>query len=213
MPEIRHLRIERFRGIAQMEWVPKIGINAIVGPGDAAKSTILDPIEVVLSRRGAPFTEVDFTDLDTARPIVIDLTMGDLPPPLTDIELYGSALRGWLDAFDVVCDEPGPDIDTFRSSSFLRGLNKINYTNKLACDDCKTRSQCTNGQFRTVSRLENEAVLDRMQARVAKCPGILDRRRESVEHPFGTIKVGFHTVCKNYAAGRIPENIWKNLDS
>jgi transposase len=74
------------------------------------------------------------------------------------------------------------------SSSLLRGLKKINYTNKLACDDCKTRSQCTNGQFRTVSRLENEAVLDRMQARLAKCPGILDRRRESVEHPFGTIK-------------------------
>ena len=74
------------------------------------------------------------------------------------------------------------------SSSLLRGLKKINYTNKLACDDCKTRSQCTNGQFRTVSRLENEAVLDRMQARLAKCPGILDRRRELVEHPFGTIK-------------------------
>ena len=74
------------------------------------------------------------------------------------------------------------------SSSFLRGLKKINYTNKLACDDCKTRSQCTNGQFHTVSRLENEAALDRMQARLAKCPGVVDRRRESVEHPFGTIK-------------------------
>jgi hypothetical protein len=49
-------------------------------------------------------------------------------------------------------------------------------------------SQCTNGQFRTVSRLENEAVLDRMQARLAKRSSVLDRRRESVEHPFGTIK-------------------------
>ncbi len=50
------------------------------------------------------------------------------------------------------------------SSSLLRGLRKINYTNKLVCDDCKIRSQCTSGRFRTVSRLENEAVLDRMQA-------------------------------------------------
>jgi hypothetical protein len=74
------------------------------------------------------------------------------------------------------------------SSSFLRGLSKINYTNKLACDDCAIRSRCTNGQFRTVSRLENEAVLDRMQARLAERPDILDRRRETVEHPFGTIK-------------------------
>jgi transposase len=74
------------------------------------------------------------------------------------------------------------------SSSLLRGLKKINYTNKLACDDCKIRSQCTNGRFRTVSRLENEAVLDRMQARLAQRPSVLDRRREAVEHPFGTIK-------------------------
>jgi hypothetical protein len=74
------------------------------------------------------------------------------------------------------------------SSSLLRGLKKTNYTNKLACDDCKIRSQCTNGRFRTVSRLENEAVLDRMQARLAQRPSVLDRRREAVEHPFGTIK-------------------------
>src|SRR5918911_2785554 len=74
------------------------------------------------------------------------------------------------------------------SSSLLRGLKKVNYINKLACDDCAIRAQCTRGQFRTVSRLENEAVLDRMQARLAKRPDILDRRRETVEHPFGTIK-------------------------
>ncbi len=74
------------------------------------------------------------------------------------------------------------------SSSLLRGLKKINYANKLACDDCTIRSQCTAGKFRTASRLENEAVLDRMQARLANRPGVLDRRRETVEHPFGTIK-------------------------
>ncbi|PYE93275.1 DDE family transposase [Rhizobium sp. PP-F2F-G38] len=39
-----------------------------------------------------------------------------------------------------------------------------------------------------MSRLKNEAVLDRMAIRLAARPGILDRRRESVEHPFGTIK-------------------------
>src|SRR5919205_1010350 len=74
------------------------------------------------------------------------------------------------------------------SSSLLRGLKKVNYVNKLACDDCKIRSRCTNGPFRAVSRLENEAVLDRMRARLAKRPGVLDQRRETVEHPFGSIK-------------------------
>ena len=31
-------------------------------------------------------------------------------------------------------------------------------------------------------------MLDRMQARLSRRPGILERRRETVEHPFGTIK-------------------------
>jgi transposase len=58
----------------------------------------------------------------------------------------------------------------------------------LACNDCAIRSQCTDRKFRPVSRLENEAVLDRMAARLARRPGVLDRRHETVEHPFGTIK-------------------------
>ncbi len=70
----------------------------------------------------------------------------------------------------------------------MRGLKKTNYVNKLACESCALRGRCTAGKFRAVSRLENEAVLDRMQARVAKRPDIMDRRRETVEHPFGTIK-------------------------
>ena len=74
------------------------------------------------------------------------------------------------------------------SSSFLRGLKKINYANKQACRDCPLRSRCTNNSFRSVSRMENEAVLDRMQARLSKRPEVLDQRREAVEHPFGTIK-------------------------
>jgi transposase len=74
------------------------------------------------------------------------------------------------------------------TSSLMRGLKKINYANRAACRDCPLRSQCTGNRFRSVSRLENEAVLDRMAARLARRPGILDQRRESVEHPFGTIK-------------------------
>jgi len=74
------------------------------------------------------------------------------------------------------------------SSSALRQLKKINYANRKACRDCPLRARCTDNQFRTVSRLENEAVLDRMQERLAKRPEVLNQRREVVEHPFGTIK-------------------------
>ena len=64
---------------------------------------------------------------------------------------------------------------------------KIDYTNRDACKACELKPRCTR-TFRRVSRLENEAVLDRMAARLALRPGVLDERRNSVEHPFGTIK-------------------------
>jgi transposase/IS5 family transposase len=74
------------------------------------------------------------------------------------------------------------------SSSALRQLKKINYANRKACRDCPLRARCTDNQFRTVSRLENEGVLDRMQERLTKRPEVLNQRRETVEHPFGSIK-------------------------
>jgi hypothetical protein len=69
----------------------------------------------------------------------------------------------------------------------LRDLKKIDYSNPAACPTCSLRSRCTTN-LRRVSRLENEAVLDRMAARLKARPNILDRRREMVEHPFGSIK-------------------------
>jgi hypothetical protein len=33
------------------------------------------------------------------------------------------------------------------SSSLLRGLKKVNYVNKLACDDCAIRLRCTGASF------------------------------------------------------------------
>ena len=65
---------------------------------------------------------------------------------------------------------------------------KIDYINRKACPTCALKSRCTTTAFRRVTRLENEAVLDRMSARLVARPDMLRRRRESVEHPFGTIK-------------------------
>ena len=70
----------------------------------------------------------------------------------------------------------------------MRGLQKIDYCNPEACSACTLRPRCTANKARRVSRLENEAVLDRVTARLTAQPGILDQRRELVEHPFGSIK-------------------------
>jgi transposase len=70
----------------------------------------------------------------------------------------------------------------------LLGRKRIDYQNARACRDCPIRSQCTEGRFRSIYRFDDEAVLDRMEIRMAKRPDVLDRRRETVEHPFGSIK-------------------------
>lgn len=106
MPAIRHVRVENFRGIARMEWTPHEGINAIVGPGDSGKSTVLEALDLVLGSRRAGFTDADFHRLDTHRPIVIDVTVGDLPKELLNLEAYSRAIRGWCDWLDDLADEP-----------------------------------------------------------------------------------------------------------
>ena len=64
----------------------------------------------------------------------------------------------------------------------------IRYTNMRACQTCSLKPQCTSGSRRTIDRWENEAVLERMAERLVARPDILDKRRETVEHPFGSIK-------------------------
>ena len=57
-----------------------------------------------------------------------------------------------------------------------------------ACPRCPIKSQCTTGDYRRVSRWEHEAVVEAVQARLDREPERLRARRETVEHPFGTIK-------------------------
>ena len=68
------------------------------------------------------------------------------------------------------------------------GTYIVVYTARNACETCPLISRCTKTSRRHVSRLENEAVLERMADRLAARPGVLDQRRETVEHPFGSIK-------------------------
>jgi Transposase DDE domain len=56
------------------------------------------------------------------------------------------------------------------------------------CGDCPLKSDCTTGKERRVRRWEREDVLERAQARLDGNPGAMQLRRETVEHPFGTIK-------------------------
>jgi hypothetical protein len=58
-----------------------------------------------------------------------------------------------------------------------------------ACGRCALKSQCTTGKERRISRWEDEHLVEAMQQRLDENPDAMRRRRETVEHPFGTIKM------------------------
>lgn len=56
------------------------------------------------------------------------------------------------------------------------------------CVRCSIKSRCTTGDYRRVSRWEHESVLDVVDARLTREPERMSTRRNTVEHPFGTLK-------------------------
>lgn len=68
-----------------------------------------------------------------------------------------------------------------------RGLTIRKYWSSH-CPSCSMRSQCTTSQYRRVARWEHESVVDAVEVRMMQEPHTMRTRRETVEHPFGTLK-------------------------
>ena len=76
---------------------------------------------------------------------------------------------------------------TWRFDNVERDMTLRNYWTD-ACSTCAIKPQCTTGKERRIKRWEHEAVLDAMQKRLDQVPQAMALRRQTVEHPFGTIK-------------------------
>ncbi len=63
-----------------------------------------------------------------------------------------------------------------------------------ACQDCAIKNACTTGKERRITRWEHERVLEAVQRRLDEHPEKMRLRRETVEHPFGTIKARMGTT-------------------
>jgi len=75
----------------------------------------------------------------------------------------------------------------WRFSRIEKGLTLHRYWSSH-CQQCSIKKKCTPSEQRRVSRWEHEAVLEAMQARLDQAPESMRIRRQTVEHPFGTIK-------------------------
>ena len=56
------------------------------------------------------------------------------------------------------------------------------------CQSSAIKAQCTPATERRITRWEHEHVLEEVQRRLDEHPERMRQRRETVEHPFGTIK-------------------------
>jgi transposase len=113
-----------------------------------------------------------------------------VPKPLTS----GAKADGRFGKQDFVYDPkedayrcPAGEKMTWRYSNVEAGRKLHNYwTTK--CAACALKPKCTPAKERRVKRWEHEAVLDAMQERLDRAPGSMRIRRQTAEHPFGTIK-------------------------
>ncbi len=113
-----------------------------------------------------------------------------VPKPLTSgskaAGRYGKQGFFYLEETDVYrC--PANEHLSYLFTSVEKGLNLKVYWN-TACGGCPQKAKCTMGKERRIKRWENEAVLDRMQERLDSTPDLMRTRRQTVEHPFGTLK-------------------------
>ena len=73
-----------------------------------------------------------------------------------------------------------------------------------ACRACPLKAKCTKGPERRITRWEHEQVVEAAQERLDKNPEAMRTRRETVEHPFGTLKMRMgatHFLCKTLPKG------------
>lgn len=82
---------------------------------------------------------------------------------------------------------PAGEALIWRYSNIEQGLKLHRYWSS-ACQNCALKEQCTPSPQRRVSRWEHEEILDAMQTRLDQAPDSMRIRRQTVEHPFGTLK-------------------------
>jgi transposase len=74
-----------------------------------------------------------------------------------------------------------------RFTSVENGMNLRRYWTNVCCT-CALKNRCTTSVQRRITRWEHEHVVEAVQRRLDQHPEAMRQRRETVEHPFGTIK-------------------------
>ena len=118
-----------------------------------------------------------------------DITV-HVPKPMTS----GAKADGRYNKTDFIYDTetdeykcPAGQRLIWRYASVEKGLKLHTYWSSH-CQSCELKAQCTPSTQRRVRRWEHESVLENMQHRLDQAPEMMRIRKQTVEHPFGTLK-------------------------
>src|ERR1700693_3923364 len=114
-----------------------------------------------------------------------------LPKPMTSGAKadgrFGKQDFAYLPAEDVYRCPAGEKL-TYRYTNEEHGRTLRHYWT-TASPRCRLKSRCTTGPERRITRWEHEHVLEAVQRRLDENPQAMRVRRETVEHPFGKLKM------------------------
>jgi transposase len=83
---------------------------------------------------------------------------------------------------------PAGAILPYHYTNVEHGMELRRYWSTAACHGCTIKRQCTPSKERRITRWVHEHLVEDVQRRLDANPELMRVRRETVEHPFGTIK-------------------------
>lgn len=117
--QIKHLKIQNFRGIKELDWHIDGDIICLIGPGDSTKTTILDAIEYALNPSwNISLSDTDFYNADTSSNIIIEVSLCQIPEILISEDKYGLFLRGYKPDRSII-DDPDDDCIPILTIQFI----------------------------------------------------------------------------------------------
>jgi transposase len=115
-------------------------------------------------------------------------------PLVPKTQTSGNRAQGLFDKQDFIYHPrkneyecPAGERAPWRFSVVENGMTIHKYWSS-ACPNCSMKPKCTSGTNRRIARWEHENVLEGMQKRLSQRPELARVRRQTVEHPFGTLK-------------------------
>ena len=116
-------------------------------------------------------------------------------PVIPKTQTSGNPKRGLFTVADFIYDAENDRYTCPAGERLTKGKvrsdrrdNIDHYRNLTACLTCALKPRCTPDKVKRLKRWEYESVLDKMRARLDHMPEAMTIRRQTVEHPFGTLK-------------------------